>query len=397
MQGNNAAAVLSDEEILEIEPESGNGARSANEDVRSAAQVGNESASHSVTSDAAILDGRSDSGDATQSDAETGQAADAAKSSPEQEKAADEPAWVAALDAQPEAAAEARRWHEAAKDVAAIDQAYFSADAGTRAGLATRLYESDPGAFRAMLAESARTLAARDPEGLAELARQLGVPADSVTANAARSVTRAARGEAQANDLRSNDPRRAEAQAATEQSATSPDEAARPANSGERVFPAEAYRAFESTTNDDVARQMQQAIDTSLGATLPAGIPAGARRRIGEDIFREVHASLTSDRELSRRVSEALRDWRFDAAARQQVVALVSGRARAVLPEVARRVVTEWTSSVLASDRAKTARIDAAVSRKDMTGGRLPEPVASNGRARNIDYGRMSDEQIMEM
>ena len=393
MQGNNAAAVLSDEQILEMEPESGSDVRNANEDVRAAAPAGNE--------DAAILDGRAGSGDATQTDAETDDTAHAANSSPEQDKAADEPAWVAALDAQPEAAAEARRWHAAAKDVAAIDQAYFSADAGTRAGLATRLYESDPAAFRAMLAESARTLAARDPEGLAELARQLGLPADGVTANAARSVTRAARAEAQATELRSSDPRRAprraEEQAATENSATPPADAGRPANSDERVFPAEAYRAFESTTNDDVARQMQQAIDTSLGTTLPAGIPAGARRRIGEDIFREVHASLTSDRELSRRVSEALRDWRFDAAARQQVVALVSGRARTVLPEVARRVVTERTSSVLASDRAKTARIDAAVSRKDMTGGRLPEPVASNGRARNVDYGRMSDEQILEM
>ena len=69
-----------------------------------------------------------------------------------------------------------------------------------------------------------------------------------------------------------------------------------------------------------------------------------------------------------------------------------------MLPEVARRVVGEWTSSVLASDRAKTARIDAAASRRDITGGRLPEPVPSSSvRPRDIDYRRTSDEQILAM
>ncbi len=170
-----------------------------------------------------------------------------------------------------------------------------------------------------------------------------------------------------------------------------------PSNSG-ATFPADAYRAFESTTNEDVGRRMHEAIDRTLASTLPQGMTEGARRRIGEDIFREVHASLASDRELSRRVGETLRDWRFDAAARQQVVGLVSGRARAVLPEVARRVVAEWTSSVLASDRAKTARVDAAAARRDITGGRLPEPVSSSTlRPREVDYRRLSDEQILEM
>ena len=89
--------------------------------------------------------------------------------------AQDEPAWLKPLEAQPAAAAEARQWREAAKDMAALDAAYFSGDAGRARGLAARLYESDPAAFRAMLAESARMLASRDPQALAELARQLGM------------------------------------------------------------------------------------------------------------------------------------------------------------------------------------------------------------------------------
>ena len=50
-----------------------------------------------------------------------------------------EPAWVKQLEAQPAAAAEARQWREAAQNVAALDAAYFSGDAGARSGLAARL------------------------------------------------------------------------------------------------------------------------------------------------------------------------------------------------------------------------------------------------------------------
>ena len=323
-----------------------------------------------------------------------------------------EPAWLAALDAQPAAAAEARRWQAAAKDVAALDAAYFSADSGARSGLAERLYSSDPAAFREMLAASARMLAARDPLGLTELARQLGAPVEEARQTGSKSVSQAAR---PGNGGHGADPSRDAHTNATANGANNSNEhnsghnslpragsdstdAAGNAASAHGAFPAEAYRTFEAATNDDVARKMHEAIDRSLTSALPEGVAAGARRRIGEDIFREVHAALSGDRELSRRVGDTLRDWRFDANARQQVVALVAGRARAVLPEVARRVVAEWTSSVLASDRAKTARIDAAASRRDITGGRLPEPVAGNmPRSRDLDYRRLSDEEILGM
>ena len=104
-----------------------------------------------------------------------------------------EPAWLKQLEAQPAAAAEARQWREAANDVAALDAAYFSGDAGARGGLAARLYESDPGAFREMLAESARMLASRDPQALAELARQLGMSEAQAQNAPAKSLAQAAR------------------------------------------------------------------------------------------------------------------------------------------------------------------------------------------------------------
>jgi hypothetical protein len=286
-----------------------------------------------------------------------------------------EPAWLKQLESQP--AAEARQWHEAAKDVAALDAAYFSGDAGARSGLAARLYQSDPAAFREMLAESARMLASRDPQALAELARQLGVSDAHAPGTATKSLGQAARS--------------AEPGVAT-QNQMSPD------NRGTAAFPAEAYRAFESATNEDVARSTREAIERTLGSTLPEGIGEGARRRIGDDIFQELHATLSADRELSRQVGDILRGWHFDGATKQQIVSLISSRARAAMPEVSRRVVAEWTSSVLASDRARAARVDAAASRRDITGGRLPAAVPVNALTpRRVDYSRMSDEQILDL
>jgi hypothetical protein len=291
-----------------------------------------------------------------------------------------EPAWVKQLEAQPAAAAEARQWREAAQNVAALDAAYFSGDAGARSGLAARLYESDPGAFREMLAESARMLASRDPQALAELARQLGVSETQAPNAPARSLAQVAR--------------------SAEPSATAPGQTgADPrGDRGGGAFPAEAYRAFEAATNDDVARSTRESIERTLSSTLPDGIGEGARRRIADDIFHELHATLSADRELSRQVGEILRGWHFDGATRQQIVSLISTRARGAMPEVARHVVSEWTSSVLASDRARAARVDAAASRRDITGGRVPDTIPASGLLpRKIDYSRMSDEQILDM
>jgi hypothetical protein len=388
---------LTDEQILGLDEGAGtNGTNAASPGGEVAARSGGQAADAGLTDQSGLpfddvlsapRAGNSDSSSAQTDAARTAASASGARDGDAASGGGGaEPAWLAALETQPAAAAEARRWRDAARDISSIDSAYFSSEPGARSGLADRLYQSDPAAFRAMLAESARTLAARDPQGLAELARQLGMP-EAAAPLRPRSVSQAALPAAETNA----------GAAARESAQPNVNSAATITNNG-AAFPAEAYRAFESCTNEDVGRRMHESIDRTLASTLPEGIGEGARRRIGEDVFREVHASLASDRDLSRRVGETLRDWRFDAAARQQVVALVSGRARAVLPEVARRVVAEWTSSVLASDRAKMARIDLAAARRDITGGRLPEPVAASGlRPRDVDYRRLSDEQILEM
>jgi hypothetical protein len=286
-------------------------------------------------------------------------------------------------------------------DAAALDADYYSAEPGARAALAARLHADDPAAFRAMIGEAARLLAERDPQGLAELARQLGANGATAKslANAGRRQSIADSQSVIQNGARnSSDAFNTQLQGdSSGLNAGHQNDRALPGTAAAQ-FPVETYRAFESATNDDVARNLRDSIDRTLSTTLPDGVADGARRRIAEDIFRDLNTTLSADRELSGKISDLLRGWRFDEATRQQLSGLLTGRARRALPEVARRVVSEWTSSVLASDRARQSRIATAVSRRDITGGRLPEPVASSALLpRQVDYARTSDEQILEM
>ena len=291
-QGSNAgassaAATLTDEQILGIEPEGSvpgsailpNGGSSA----------ANDPQRHSERSEESLLASES-APQRDSSGSQTGRRNDDARNGSD----APEPAWLKSLDAQPEAAAEARRWRQAALDATALDTDYFSAEPGARAGLAARLHQTDPGAFRAMLADAARVLAERDTQGLAEAGTPIGVPN-----GAAKSLARAARRTDAAHDT-AVIPSEARNPSADSSSRTERDSSGDtgPRNDGmsAAAFPAETYRAFEAATNDDVARQVRDAIDRALNTTLPDGIADGARRRIGDDIFRDLNITLSSDR-----------------------------------------------------------------------------------------------------
>jgi hypothetical protein len=222
-QGNSSgaaapAAVLTDEQILGIEPEG------VAPGTASAATLGTEQRSFGHSEER----GDEESLLALES---TSQRDSSGNGSPRNDSAAGdpaEPAWLKALDAQPEAAAEARRWRQSALDAAALGADYFSAEPGARSALAARLLAEDPAAFRSMLGDAARVLAERDPQGLAELARQLGVTEPTAASEPAKSVARAAR------SVQAQPP-------APEPTASA------------GTFPAEAYRTFEAAANDEVA------------------------------------------------------------------------------------------------------------------------------------------------
>ena len=161
-------------------------------------------------------------------------------------------------------------------------------------------------------------------------------------------------------------------------------------------FDPAAYAQFEQSTNDAVVADVNRAIERALDRALPADISDGARRRIAGDTLAEVHIALRGDRDLAAQVAESLRTGRFTAATRDAVARLISTRARTVVPEAARRVIGEWTGSVLASHRDRAAKTNAASARVDVTGSALPAPVPRRALApRDIDYRATSDEDIL--
>src|SRR6266850_1196901 len=173
-------------------------------------------------------------------------------------------------------------------------------------------------------------------------------------------------------------------------------------------FDPAAYAAFEHSTNDTVARDVRVAVGDTLARVLPEGIAEGAARRIGEDIFNEIHRTLAADRMLSEQVGEILRGssreftasgWRFGTAEQQRVAALLAGRAKQLVPGVSRRVIGEWTSSVLGASRSKAARQASAASRVDIAapGGSLDSMPLRAMSSREINYASMSDDEILSL
>jgi len=181
-------------------------------------------------------------------------------------------------------------------------------------------------------------------------------------------------------------------------------------------FDPAAYAAFERATNDAVARDVRGSIGDTLARVMPEGVADGAARRIGEDIFTEVHRALAADRSLSEQVASVLRDppspnggygglrpdyggVRFGPEQQQRVAALVAGRAKQLVPSVARRVIGEWTGTVLNTARSKAARQAAAASRVDIAapGGSSDSMPLRAMSPREVNYASMSDEQILGM
>jgi hypothetical protein len=261
----------------------------------------------------------------------------------------------------PGGAQEAQALKQASQSVDRIDAAIFSGDARAQSEVVAEMARANPAAFRTMFAEAAKLLAGFDAGG----PRQ--EKTDSSVGPAAQALPR--------ND-------------AVEMTATQPGS-----------FDPAAFASFERSTNETVARDVRASIGDTLARVLPDGVAEGASRRIGEDIFNEVHRTLAADEALSKQVGAVLRDRRFGPVEQQRVASLLAGRAKQLVPGVARRVIGEWTSSVLGTARTKAARQSAAESRVDIAapGGSLDSmPLRAMSR-REVDYASMSDDEILAL
>ncbi len=271
---------------------------------------------------------------------------------------------------------------EATQSVDRIDAAIFSGDMRAQSEVVAELARANPAAFRAMFAEAAKVLA--------------GMGQSLEAGGKRQEAGDFARTSAATNPLAGGQLENRWQDAGATTAAPITNHESQIAN---HVFDPAAYAAFERSTNDSVARDVRGSISDTLARVMPEGVADGAAKRIGEDIFNEVHRALAADRALSEQVASVLRDRRFGRVEQERVASLLAGRAKQLVPSVARRVISEWTSTVLSTARSKAARQATAASRVDIAapGGSLDSMPLRQMSAREVNYASMSDEQILGM
>lgn len=271
-----------------------------------------------------------------------------------------------------------------------IDRAYFAGDATQRAQLAAMMMREDPAAFREMVFEGLRALeAAQQPGNGRSVASAVGATLGSPTAhgNAAQPAAQANHGGPQNGDSAQ------QAQLA-------------------------AYAAFEKAANEDLERSVGSAIERTLAQALPAAggeDSAALKGRIAAAIRQDVEKALQGDRQLGEQVSQILSGRRLDDETRATVVRQIGERAQQLVPGATKRALRDWTQTTLAAHRGKNAQVDAASARREVApaapaprisqeqsaqrkdAARSPRIEAREPSKGRLNYGRLSDEQILDL
>ena len=313
---------------------------------------------------------------------------------------------------------------ERARTLDEIDAAYFGAQgsspeqvSASRAHLAQRMLRENPAAFREMVFAGLRALEQANvaPPLLAAPAvnqAHAGVPAPPVTPPFpappdATTGAEAQRPLPQLDNTSANEPHLA------------------------------AYRAFEQAANADLEKSVGGAIDRALHQALPniaqrdADASVGARhvvplqQRLAAAIREDVEKALQGDRQLGEQVAQILAARRLDDATRAQVVRLINDRAQQLVPSAARRALNDWTQATLAAHRSRTTRNETTASRREVApaapvpdafgashapvahpvrGEALTKAVPQTPRSdahaagnNRLNYRKLSDEQILDL
>jgi hypothetical protein len=155
--------------------------------------------------------------------------------------------------------------------------------------------------------------------------------------------------------------------------------------------------AFFHETNAAAVEGVLDSIQSQLDRLLPEGTPKNTRQRLTGEIYREIDASLQSNRAFGQQLRQTFRSGQLTPESQRAIVGMVVSRAKQALPGVAKRVLSEWTSGVVSHSNARQERQRNAAKRVDIAGG---TPGGDSPRAlmpKDIDYRRMSDSDILNM
>ena len=246
-------------------------------------------------------------------------------------------------------------------------------------------------------AELARSIVTLDPAAFASLAQameQLTWPAQARSGEKPQ-LTQGARADVRGDAGTARNDRREQSEPQNENQVRSDTVASTQREPG---GPTAAQSEFFQAANAEAVQGVLGAIESQVERLLPDGVSKSARNRVVGEIYRELDSALRSNRQFGQQMREAFRSGALDADHQHAIVSLITGRVRQTLPGVAKRVRSEWTSTVVAANQDRRARQRAAEGRVDIAGS---AGAGSEGRRsmapRDIDYARMSDSEILNL
>jgi len=296
-------------------------------------------------------------------------------------------------------------------DVNHMDALFFSSRPEDHASLARAIANLDPAAF-ASLANAMH----REATNVAHLFRGGAISPNSSHTNQLQ-IPRAARndnvlGDANANsnapgatnanaDANADGLRTAgtfsDALAARPAPLTSPAHAQLAANNAQSTAN-ESQLAFLHSANAAAVEGVVAAIEAQVERLLPEGVAKNARTRVVGEIYRELDSSLRSNPQFAAQLRDAFRSGSLDEGHQRAIVSLLTGRARQALPSVAKRVLSEWTSTIVSAANERRTRQRTAERRIDIAGS---SGAGNDGRRstspRDLDYARLTDADILNL
>lgn len=221
--------------------------------------------------------------------------------------------------------------------------------------------------------ELARMVAGLDPEAFESLTKAMGALAAERGANGGRA-------DASSQERGNGSPAPGQEKSATQDLAE-----------------LNARRGFLQEANAGAVTGVLEAIDAQARRVLPENVSRAARERVVGEIYRELDKALQGNAEFAKQVRGAVRTGNFDAAHQNAVVSLIVNRAKQSLPSVAKRVLSEWTSTILAANQDRRTKQASAESRVDIAGAQGGKERQRPRSPRDIDYNRMSDTDILNL
>jgi len=294
-------------------------------------------------------------------------------------------------------------------DVNHMDALFFSRRPEDHVSLARAIANLDPAAFSS-LAQAMQSIAAGSA-ALAVAAPQvaqafLTVPPAATSAIAPNLHSRANASEhapqaAWSHDESSTQPRATQAQTSAdrrpmEMTPVLP-ETANQAHA-QSATANESQLAFLHSANAAAVEGVVAAIEAQVQRLLPEGVAKNARTRVVGEIYRELDSSLRSNPQFAAQLRDAFRSGSLDGGHQRAIVSLLTGRARQALPGVAKRVLSEWTSTIVSAANERRTRQRTAERRIDIAGS---SGAGNDGRRsmspRDLDYARLTDADILNL